>query len=150
MERNVIDDYIKCEIDLEAVSTLLNKVYDKEKDSLQSHANYKSHIGKMMYEKEEERFSVLTACKEKLDFVINVLKEYIRQGNTQSNSISYKPRVLTYYSDIGKYQTEVIKAKRKSETLHWAASITRDAEKKALYQDCINKLNFVYTHISKK
>ena len=57
MEHNVIDDYIKCEIDLEAVSTLLNKVYDKEKDSLQSHANYKSHIGKMMYEKEEERFS---------------------------------------------------------------------------------------------
>ena len=54
MEHNVIDDYIKCEIDLEAVSTLLNKVYE---DSLQSHANYKSHIGKMMYEKEEERFS---------------------------------------------------------------------------------------------
>ena len=35
MEHNVIDDYIKCEIDLEAVSTLLNKVYEKEKDSLQ-------------------------------------------------------------------------------------------------------------------
>lgn len=104
----------------------------------------------MMYEKEEERFSVLTACKENLDFVINVLKEYIRQENTQSNSISYKPRVLTYYSDIGKYQTEVIKAKRKFETLQWAASITRDVEKKALYQDCINKLNFIYTHISKK
>ena len=33
MEHNVIDDYIKCEIDLEAVSTLLNKVYEKEKDS---------------------------------------------------------------------------------------------------------------------
>lgn len=31
MEHNVIDDYIKCEIDLEAVSTLLNKVYEKEK-----------------------------------------------------------------------------------------------------------------------
>ena len=129
---------------------MINLDISFDKDSLQSHANYKSPIGKMMYEKEEERFSVLTTCKDNLDFVKKVLKEYIRQENIQSNSISYKPRVLTYHSDIGKYQTEVIKAKRKFETLLWVASMTGDAEKKALYQDCINKLNFVYTHISKK
>lgn len=85
-----------------------------------------------------------------LQFTEEYFHLYAKKTLSQTAYISYKPRVLTYYSDIGKYQTEVIKAKRKFETLHWAASITRDAEKKALYQDCINKLNFVYTHISKK
>lgn len=152
MERTLIDDYIECKMDLEAVSTLLNEVYDKEKESLQRRANYTSNVGKMLYEKEEERFYVLTTCKENLDFVIDVLKEYINQNTQDSNTttLSYKPRVLTYHSDIGKYQTEVLKVKRIFETLVWKSSFpfARNEEKMRLYKDCVEKLKYVYSHIS--
>ena len=108
-------------------------------------------MGQVLLEKKEERYSVLTKCKENLDFVINVLKEYINQESTQANAtLSYKPRKFIFHSDLGKYQTEVIKVKKRIETLRWTASMTGDEEKKALYQECVEKLNYVYSHIAKK
>ena len=147
----MIDEYIKSKLDLEAASAFLNEVLENKKKSLQNKANSNSFIGNAIFEIEEKRFSLLAKCKEHLDFVINVLKDYVNQENTQSNATpSYKPRKFTFHSDLGKYQTEVNKAKKKIETLRWVSSMTGDAEKTALYQECIDKLNYVYSHISKK
>ncbi|MBO4641673.1 MAG: hypothetical protein J5661_02295 [Bacteroidaceae bacterium] len=151
MERRLVDEYIVCKMDLEAASSFLNEVLEKSKERMQNEANYKSFLGKAILEKEEERNSVLTTCKENLDFVIDVLKEYINQESTQPNStLSYKPRKFILHSDLGKYQTEVIKVKKKIDTLRWTASMTGNEEKKALYQECIERLNYVYSHIAKK
>jgi len=154
MERTLIDDYIECKMDLEAVSTLLNEVYDKEKESLQRHANYTSNVGKILYEKEEERFSILTTCKENLDFVIDVLKDYINQNTQDSNTtLSYRPRKIIHHSELCEYKKELMKAKEKfKNSLLWKSSLpfVRDEEKKILYQDCIDKLSYVYSHISKR
>lgn len=154
MAYNLIDKYIKCKMDLEAVSTLLNKIYEREKDSLQSHANYKSPIGKSMYEKEEKQFSALTKCKENLDFVINVLKEYINQNKQEYNSmLSYQPRKFTCSSELCEYKRELVNAKRIfKDSLSWMPSLsfTRDEKKVALYQDCINRLDYIHEYISEK
>lgn len=80
-----------------------------------------------------------------------VLKDYIEQENIQSKaSISYKPRKFTFHSDLGKYQTEVLKAKRVIEHSLRMASVKKDEERINLYQECINKLNYVYSHIAKR
>lgn len=151
MERRFVDDFIICKMDLEAASSFLNEVLGKEKEQVQYYSNHKTFMGQVLLEKKEERYSVLTKCKENLDFVIDVLKDYINQVSTRPNAtLSYKPRKFTFHSDLGKYQTEVIKAKKRIETLRWTASMTGDEEKKALYQECVERLNYVYSHISKK
>ena len=145
------DDNAKSLLDLEAASAFLNEVLGKEKEQVQFYSNSKTFMGQALLEKKEERYSVLTKCKENLDFVIDVLKEYVNQVSPRPNAThSYKPRKFTFHSDLGKYQTEVIRAKKRIETLRWTASMTGEEEKKALYQECIERLNYVYSHISKK
>lgn len=149
MEDKIID-FIKCKMDLETASTFLDEILEDEKRNLRVRAN-NTFIGKALYEVDEKRISVLTECKDNIDFVLDVLKDYINKENTQSFSpLFYKPKKFSSHSDLGKYQTEVIKAKKKIETLLWVSSLTKDEEKMKLYQECINKLNYVYSHISKK
>lgn len=141
-----MEDFIKRKMDLEAASTLLTKALTNLNESIQNYTNREGDFGKMM----NEKHSVLTICKENIDFVIAVLTDYINQHpESLSKRIDYTPRKLTFISDIGKYQTEAIKAKRIMEHLQWRASMSQDEEKKILYQECITKLNYVYAHIAK-
>lgn len=147
----IFDDIIKRKLDLETVSLFLNEVLEKEKEKVQGYANYTSNVGKAMYDKEVEYFSILSTCKDNIDFVKRVLDDYIEKEHIQSSAThNYKPRKFTSFSDLGKYQTEVEKAKRVIRPLLWTPSFLKDADKEYLYQECINKLNYVYSHISKK
>jgi hypothetical protein len=141
-----MEDFIKRKMDLEAASTLLTKALTNLNESIQNYTNREGDFGKMM----NEKHSVLTICKENIDFVIAVLTDYINQHpESTSRRIDYTPRRITSIYDIGKYQTEAIKAKRIMEHLQWRASMSQDEEKKILYQECITKLNYVYAHIAK-
>ena len=110
----------------------------------------KDFFGEIMYKKESDRFSVFCQCKDNLDFVIGVLKSYIdnHQDPSTPKVIYYSPREFTYIYDVGKFQTEVLKAKRNIETLLWIAKISK-GEEIELYQECIKRLNYVYSHIAK-
>lgn len=141
-----MEDFIKRKMDLEAASTLLTKALTNLNESIQNYTNREGDFGKMM----NEKHSVLTICKENIDFVITILTDYINQHpESTSRRIDYTPRRITSIYDIGKYQTEAIKAKRIMEHLQWRASMSQDEEKKTLYQECITKLNYVYAHIAK-
>lgn len=145
-----MEDFIKRKMDLEAASALLTKTLAILNENVQNYENRKDDLGKGMYEKYTGNVSILTKCKENIDFVIAVLTDYINQHpESLSKRIDYTPRKLTFISDIGKYQTEAIKAKRIMEHLQWRASMSQDEEKKTLYQECITKLNYVYAHIAK-
>lgn len=145
-----MEDFIKRKMDLEAASALLTKTLAILNENAQSYENKKDDLGKGMYEKYTGNFSILTKCKEKIDFVIAVLTDYINQHpESLSKRIDYTPRKLTFISDIGKYQTEATKAKRLFEPLTRIASYAGDKEKEKLYQECVDRLNYVYAYISK-
>lgn len=140
---------IKNKMDLEAASNLLNEVLEREKAELQNHANYNTPVGEMLFEKKKERFSVYVKCKDDIDYVIDFLKDYIKQENIESPSVLfYKPRKASCH-EIGKYQTEVLRAKSNIETLYRVSRMTRKGEYATMFQECITKLNYVYSHISK-
>jgi len=141
-----MEDFIKRKMDLEAASTLLTKALTNLNESIQNYTNRKGDFGKIM----NEKHSMLTICKENIDFVITILTDYINQHpESSSNRINYTPRKMTFISDLGKYRTEIHKAKQAIELLIWQASMSQDDEKKMLYQECITKLNYVYANIAK-
>lgn len=145
-----MEDFIKRKMDLEAASALLTKTLAILNENVQNYENRKDDLGKGMYEKYTGNVSILTKCKENIDFVIAVLTDYINQHpESTSRRIEYTPRKLTFISDIGKYQTEALKAKRLFEPLTRIASYAGDKEKEKLYQECVDRLNYVYAYISK-
>ena len=129
-----MEDFIKRKMDLEAASALLTKTLAILNENVQNYENRKDDLGKGMYEKYTGNVSILTKCKENIDFVIAVLTDYINQHpESLSKRIDYTPRKLTFISDIGKYQTEALKAKRLFEPLTRIASYAGDKEKEKLY-----------------
>ena len=145
-----MEDFIKRKMDLEAASALLTKTLAILNENVQNYENRKDDLGKGMYEKYTGNVSILTKCKENIDFVIAVLTDYINQHpESLSKRIDYTPRKLTFISDIGKYQTEALKAKRLFEPLTRIASYAGDKEKEKLYQECVDRLNYVYANIAK-
>lgn len=144
-----MENYIlKSKMDLEAASTLLTKVLDSVKESVQRYEKSNDVFGKTMYEKESKRYSVYRECKDYLDYVIDVLKNYLDTHPEEASS-GHTPRKITSIYDIGKYQTEALKAKRNINTLLWMAKVRGDENKIKLYQECIEKLNYVYSNIAK-
>ena len=146
----ITDNIKKSKLDLEAAYKLLNDVTDELKERLDEYS-CGNFIQQMRAEPLRERYSSLIKCKENLEFVIDIFNQYI-QNNQQdtSASYSYKPRILKSHYDLGKYQTEAINAQKNVKSLLNIASMMRDVEKKRLYQDCIDRLNYVYSHISRK
>ena len=145
-----MEDFIKRKMDLEAASALLTKTLAILNENVQNYENRKDDLGKGMYEKYTGNVSILTKCKENIDFVIAVLTDYINQHpESLSKRIDYTPRRITSIYDIGKYQTEALKAKRLFEPLTRIASYAGDKEKEKLYQECVDRLNYVYAYISK-
>lgn len=139
----------KIKTDLEAASTLLTKVLNSVNESVKRYENSNNVPGQAMCELYSKRYSVYSKCKDNLDFVIAVLNNYLDTHPEESSS-RYTPRKITLISDIGKYQKETIIAKRYIENpLLWSARMSRDEEKIKLYQDCIERLNYVYSHIAK-
>ena len=139
----------KTKTDLEAASTLLTKVLDSVKESVQRYENSNNIPGQAFYELWFKRYSVYRECKDNLDFVIEVLKNYLDTHPEESSS-GYTPRKITSIYDIGKYQTEALNAKRSIQSiLLWRARISGDEEKSKVYQECIERLNYVYSHIAK-
>ena len=126
-----MEDFIKRKMDLEAASTLLTKALTNLNESIQNYTNREGDFCKMM----NEKHSVLTICKENIDFVIAVLTDYINQ-----HPVSSSKRID---------QTEALKAKRLFEPLTRIASYAGDKEKEKLYQECVDRLNYVYANIAK-
>lgn len=145
----ITDNIKKSKLDLEAAYKLLNDVTDELKERLDKYSCGNS-IQQMMAEPLRERYSGLIKCKENLEFVIDIFNQYI-QNNQQdtSASYSYKPRILKSHYDLGKYQTEVLKAKKNIMPLITLLSFSDDKMAKA-FLDCKDRLNYVYSHISRK
>ena len=145
-----MEDFIKRKMDLEAASALLTKTLAILNENVQNYENRKDDLGKGMYEKYTGNISILTTCKENVDFVIAVLTDYINQHpESFSKRIDYTSRRITSIYDIGKYQTDALKAKRLFEPLTRIASYAGDKEKEKLYQECVDRLKYVYAYISK-
>lgn len=139
----------KTKTDLEAASTLLTKVLDSVNESVQRYEKSNDVSGQAFYQLWFKRYSVYRECKDNLDFVIAVLKNYLDTHPEESTS-RYTPRKITSIYDIGKYQTETLIAKKNiNNILLWMARLSGDEEGMRLYQECIERLNFVYSHIAK-
>lgn len=140
---------LKTKIDLETASTLLTKVLDAVNESVQRYQRNNDVFSKTMYEKAFKRYSVYRECKDNLDFVIEVLKDYL-DNHPEESSFGYTPRKITSISDIGKYQQETLNAKRYLQSkLLFMASVRGNEDEIKLYQECIKKLDYVYSHIAK-
>lgn len=139
----------KTKTDLEAASTLLTRVLNAVNENVQRYENSNNIPGQAFYELWFKRYSVYRECKDNLDFVIEVLKNYLDTHPEESSS-GYTPRKITSIYDIGKYQTEALNAKRNIKSrLLFMASVRGNEEEIKLYQECIEKLNYVYSHIAK-
>ena len=145
---NMTNYIYKTKTDLEAASTLLTRVLNAVNENVQRYENSNNIPGQAFYELWFKRYSVYRECKDNLDFVIAVLKNYLDTHPEESSS-EYTPRRITSIYDIGKYQTEALKAKRNIDTLLWMAKVRGDENKIKLYQECIEKLNYVYSNIAK-
>lgn len=97
----------KTKTDLEAASTLLTKVLDSVNESVQRYEKSNNIPGQAMYEMRFKRYSVYRECKDNLDFVIEVLKNYL-DNHPEESSSRYTPRKITSIYDIGKYQKETL------------------------------------------
>ena len=139
----------KTKTDLEAASTLLTKVLNAVNENVQRYEKSSDFPAQAMHERLFKRYSIYRECKDNLDFVIEVLKNYIDTHPEESYS-RYAPRKMTSIYDIGKYQTETLNAKRTiKSTLLFMARARGDEEGMRLYQECIERLNYVYLHIAK-
>ena len=139
----------KTKTDLEAASTLLTKVLNAVNENVQRYEKSCDFPAQAMHERLFKRYSVYRECKDNLDFVIAVLKNYL-DSHPEESSSGYTPRKITSIYDIGKYQTETLIAKKNiNNILLWMARLSGDEEGMRLYQECIERLNFVYSHIAK-
>ena len=67
-------------------------------------------------------------------FAVNDLSLYLDTHPEESSS-GHTPRKITSIYDIGKYQTEALKAKRNIDTLLWMAKVRGDENKIKLLAD---------------
>lgn len=131
-------------MDLKAIIDALDHVVEVE--------NY--HIGlvinknSMALEKYRLNISLATECKEYLSFVVENLPNLDSRFN-EMKVLGHSPRKLQFVQDVGKYRTEITKAKKAVDTYVWVARNDPNYENRELPSECLNKLTAAYKSLIK-
>lgn len=141
-------NFIKHRMDSEVASELLTQELNALSKRMQVYETRKDPLGAGLYKRYSKRHFVYKTCKENIDFVINVMNDYISQNPDLSKPILYKPSITSIY-DIGKYQTIALMIKHEFELLLRFLELHWKQEEADLYEECIKRLNYVYSHIAK-
>lgn len=131
-------------LDLKAIIDALDHVEEIEKNHLEQVGNKKS----FSIEKYELNISLAKECKEALSFVVENLPDLDSRFNEMS-TMWHSPRKLKFVQDIGKYRTEITKAKRAVEVYVWASRNDPHYENRDLPSLCMEKLKAAYNAIIK-
>ncbi len=143
----MIEDIKKGQLDLVQIISTLDTAIERLNGKVEYYQDTKVTSG--MVPLYTEKMEIAVACKENLEYVLDVIDNKVDKQQLQAANISnYKPRKIVYLSEIGSYRTEVIKLKKSFDTLFWAARRTSDKEKKEIFEECIQKLNDVYSNIA--
>jgi len=131
-------------LDLKAIIEALDHVEEIEKYHMDLVINKNSFI----LEKYKLNISLANECKEYLSFVVEKLP-YLDSRFNDMSSMWYAPRKLKFVQDIGKYRTEITKAKRVVDVYVWASRNDPNCENRELPSLCIEKLKAAYNAIIK-
>lgn len=131
-------------LDIKAIIEALDHVEEIEKYHMDLVINKKSVI----IEKYKLNISLAKECKESLNFVVENLPNLDSRFNDMS-TMWYSPRKLKFVQDIGKYRTEITKAKRAVEVYVWASRNDPNYENRELPSLCMEKLKTAYNAIIK-
>lgn len=131
-------------LDLKAIIDALDHVEEIEKNHLEQVSNKKS----FSIEKYELNISLAKECKEALSFVVENLPDLDSRFNEMS-TMWYSPRKIRFVQDIGKYRTEITKAKRAVEVYVWVSRNDPHYENRELPSLCMEKLKAAYNAIIK-
>lgn len=131
-------------LDLEAIIDALDHVEEVEKYNMGMVGNKQSFI----VEKYKLNISLAKECKESLSFVVENLPDLDSRFN-EMNTMWHSPRKLKFVQDIGKYRTEITKAKRAIEVYVWASRNDSHYENRELPSLCMEKLKAAYNAIIK-
>ena len=131
-------------LDLKAIIDALDHVEEIEKNHLEQVSNKKS----FSIEKYELNISLAKECKEALSFVVENLPDLDSRFNEMS-TMWHSPRKIRFVQDIGKYRTEITKAKRAVEVYVWVSRNDPHYENRELPSLCMEKLKAAYNAIIK-
>ncbi len=131
-------------LDLKAIIDALDHVEEIEKNHMELVANKNSII----FEKYKLNTSLAKECKESLSFVVEKLPDLDSRYNEMS-TMWHSPRKIRFVQDIGKYKTEITKAKRAVEVYVWASRNDPHYENRELPSWCMEKLKAAYNAIIK-
>ncbi len=138
--------------DIEAMLNCLDKAIEKKSKDVVFYEASSEMLRQMFLDKHKKLLSIATQCKENMSFIYDVLDNQLLESEIiQSNNSNpfYSPRKIVFLSEIGKYRTETIRIKKDFESLVWLSKIKGSSERKTLFEECVSKLNYVYSNIAK-
>ena len=137
-------------VDFEHIINNLDALVEHNQSLCDEYSSRKGMLAEHMLPMYQEKLQQTKQCRDNLQFVADFTKSYLEaQGETVAKPSFYKPRVLLAMSDIGKYRTEVEKMKKSYETILFTFKMSHDEEGMAKAQECIEKLKYVYSTITK-
>lgn len=138
-------------LDIEAMLICLDKAIEKKSKEVECYSASKGMLGQLFLNKEKELLSIAMQCKDNMSFIYDVLNNQLFESEIITNNNAnpfYSPRKISL-SEIGKYRTETIRIKKDFESLVWLSKIKGSTERKTLFEECVSKLNYVYSNIAK-
>lgn len=139
-------------LDIEAMLNCLDKAIEKKTKDVELYSASNGMFGQMFLDKEKELLSIAMQCKDNMSFIYDVLNNQLLESEIiPSNNANpfYSPRKIVSLSEIGKYQTEVIKIKKNFDTLVWCSRMIGATDRETFFNECVSKLNYVYSNIAK-
>ncbi|WP_036911954.1 hypothetical protein [Prevotella sp. FD3004] len=139
-------------LDIEAMLNCLDKAIEKKAKEVEHYSASNGLTRQMFLDKYKELLSIATQCKENMSFIYDVLDNQLLDSEIIPSNYAnpfYSPRKIVFLSEIGKYRTETIRIKKDFESLVWLSKIKGSTERKTLFEECVSKLNYVYSNIAK-
>lgn len=125
----------------------LDKVINESMKQLDLYKNSNPMFSAHFIDPHKKRLNIAKQCKENLALVLEIL-------NTEVEAISIDEPTLSFLNEQnkfvpGKFMTEVLSIRDSFKTLLPTERIRPNNKRVALYDDCVKRLNYVYSNIYK-
>ncbi len=143
----MFEDIKRGKLDIETILPYLDVTINNLKLKINCYQDKRDSLGMLPFF--AEKIEKALTCKEFLEFVQNVIVNHIDKQQLQAANIyDYKPKKISSFLEIGKYKREVKILRDAFDTLMWGAKISHKKEDFDIYNECIQKLNFVYNNMA--
>ncbi len=125
----------------------LDEVINESIKQLDLYKNSNPRFSAYFIDPHKERLTIAEQCKENLALVLEVL-------NTEVEAINIDEQKLSFFDEQrkiapGKFMTEVLSIRESFKTLLPIEKIRHSNKRVALFEDCVKRLNSVYSNIYK-